>query len=102
MVVRVPLSAVRVARVLIEQYMYFAGYVQSKENPDVYSTTEPLTAFHQRISFCLDIHNSSVKAMRFPPKSYNKDLESADERREREQLELESAKEIADEDFDGY
>ncbi|XP_067936638.1 26S proteasome non-ATPase regulatory subunit 3-like [Watersipora subatra] len=78
------------------------GYVQSKENPDVYSTTEPMTAFHQRISFCLDIHNHSVKAMRFPPKSYNKDLESADERREREQLELESAKEIADEDFDGF
>jgi len=78
------------------------GYVQSKENPDIYSTTEPMSAYHQRISFCLDIHNSSVKAMRFPPKSYNKDLESADERREREQLELESAKEIADEDFDGF
>jgi hypothetical protein len=25
-----------------------------------------------------------VKAMRFPPKSYNKDLESAEDRRERE------------------
>lgn len=61
-----------------------------------------MAAFHQRISFCLDIHNSSIKAMRFPPKSYNKDLESADERREREQQELESAKEIADEDFDGF
>ena len=81
---------------------FFSGYVQSKENPDIYSTTEPMSAYHQRISFCLDIHNSSVKAMRFPPKSYNKDLESADERREREQLELESAKEIADEDFDGF
>jgi len=78
------------------------GYVQSKDNIDIYSTAEPMTAFHQRISFCLDIHNQSVKAMRFPPKSYNKDLESAEERREREQQELESAKEIADEDFDGY
>ncbi|KAF6039688.1 PSMD3 [Bugula neritina] len=78
------------------------GYVQSKENPDIYSTKEPMAAFHQRITFCLDVHNSSVMAMRFPPKSYNKDLESADERREREQLELESAKEIADEDFDGF
>ncbi|XP_059139469.1 26S proteasome non-ATPase regulatory subunit 3-like isoform X2 [Physella acuta] len=78
------------------------GYVQSKETGDVYSTKEPMTAFHQRISFCLDIHNQSVKAMRFPPKSYNKDLESAEERREREQQELESAKEIAEEDFDGF
>lgn len=78
------------------------GFVQSKENIDIYSTREPMAAFHQRITFCLDIHNSSVKAMRFPPKSYNKDLESAEERREREQQELESAKEIADEDFDGF
>ncbi|XP_064616098.1 LOW QUALITY PROTEIN: 26S proteasome non-ATPase regulatory subunit 3-like [Liolophura sinensis] len=78
------------------------GYVKSKETIDIYCTKEPMAAFHQRISFCLDIHNHSVKAMRFPPKSYNKDLESAEDRREREQQELESAKEIADEDFDGF
>lgn len=28
---------------------------------DIYSTREPQLAFHQRISFCLDIHNMSVK-----------------------------------------
>jgi len=78
------------------------GYVASRETADVYGTQEPMQAFHQRISFCLDIHNQSVKAMRFPPKSYNKDLESAEERREREQQELESAKEIAEEDYDGF
>lgn len=78
------------------------GFVQSKENTDIYATREPMTAFHQRITFCLDIHNQSVKAMRFPPKSYNKDLESAEKRREREQQELESAKEIAEEDFDDF
>lgn len=78
------------------------GYVQSKEMSDIYGTKEPMTAFHQRITFCLDLHNHSVKAMRFPPKSYNKDLESAEERREREQQELESAKEIADDDFDDF
>jgi hypothetical protein len=37
------------------------GYVQSKENIDIYSTREPMAAFHQRITFCLDIHNQSVK-----------------------------------------
>jgi len=78
------------------------AFVQSKENADIYSTREPLDAFHQRINFCLDIHNQSIKAMPFPPKAYNKDLESAEERREREQQEIESAKEIADEDFDGF
>ena len=54
------------------------NFMQSKETTDVYCTSEPQAAFHQRISFCLDIHNQSVKAMRFPPKSYNKDLESAE------------------------
>ncbi|KAF7649151.1 hypothetical protein LDENG_00146190 [Lucifuga dentata] len=62
------------------------GFVQSKETMDIYGTREPQLAFHQRISFCLDIHNMSVKAMRFPPKAYNKDLESAEERRERSTL----------------
>jgi 26S proteasome regulatory subunit N3 len=78
------------------------GFMQSKETIDVYCTSEPQAAFHQRISFCLDIHNQSVKAMRFPPKSYNKDLESAEDRREREQQDLEYAKEMADEDDDGF
>eukprot|EP00112_Aurelia_sp_Birch-Aquarium-sp1_P011208 Seg236.5 transcript_id=Seg236.5/GoldUCD/mRNA.D3Y31 product="26S proteasome non-ATPase regulatory subunit 3" protein_id=Seg236.5/GoldUCD/D3Y31 len=76
------------------------GYVQSKENTDVYSTTEPQNAFHQRISFCLDIYNQSVKAMRYPPKAYNKNLETLEEQREREKQDLEYAKEIADEDDD--
>ncbi|KAL1440366.1 hypothetical protein MTO96_001192 [Rhipicephalus appendiculatus] len=78
------------------------GCMQSKENMDIYCTREPQAAFHQRICFCLDIHNQSVKAMRFPPKSYNKDLESAEERREREQQDLEYAKEMADEEDDGF
>lgn len=55
-------------------------YLQSKETVDVYTTLEPQAAFHQRIAFCLDIHNQSVKAMRFPPKSYSTDLESAEVR----------------------
>ena len=55
--------------------------MQSKETVDVYCTREPQSVYHQRISFCLDIHNQSVKAMRYPPKSYNKDLESAEVRK---------------------
>ncbi|XP_066936417.1 26S proteasome non-ATPase regulatory subunit 3-like [Clytia hemisphaerica] len=74
--------------------------VQSKENVDVYTTNEPQNAFHQRISFCLDIYNQSVKAMRYPAKSYNKDLETLEEQREREKQDLEYAKEIAEDDDD--
>jgi len=44
------------------------GFIQSKENIDVYSTQEPLEAYHMRIDFCLKIHNEAVKAMRYPPK----------------------------------
>jgi len=78
------------------------GFMQSAENIDVYCTGEPHGQFDQRITFCLDIHNQSIKAMRFPPKSYNKDLESAEERREREQQDMEYAKELAEEDEDAF
>nr|CAG4649210.1 EOG090X03QW [Scapholeberis mucronata] len=88
---------------VIEAWLDHDGkFMQSKESIDVYSTREPQLAFHQRITFCLQIHNQSVKAMRFPPKAYNKDLESAEERREREQQDLEYAKEMAEEDDDGF
>nr|QBH73727.1 26S proteasome regulatory subunit S3 [Liposcelis bostrychophila] len=76
------------------------GTMRSKETCDIYCTREPQLAFHQRISFCLELHNQSVKAMRYPPKSYGKDLESAEERREREQQDLELAKEMAEDDDD--
>lgn len=76
------------------------GRMQSKENTDIYCTREPQLAFHQRIQFCLDLHNHSVKAMRFPPKSYNQDLESAEDRREREAQDMEYAKELAEDDDD--
>lgn len=36
--------------------------------------------------------------MRYPPKSYGKELESAEERREREQQDLELAKEMMDDE----
>lgn len=53
------------------------GYVQSREITDVYTTREPMNAFHQRIEFCLKVHNEAVKAMRYPPKKYSEDLETA-------------------------
>jgi len=78
------------------------GFMQSRETVDVYCTREPQAVYHQRINFCLDVHNQSVKAMRYPPKSYNQDLESAEERREREQQDLELAKEMAEEEDDHF
>ncbi|KAM0787693.1 hypothetical protein ACM66B_003755 [Microbotryomycetes sp. NB124-2] len=73
------------------------GYMQSKETGDVYATNEPQMAFDTRIKFLLDLHNQSVKAMRYPLNAHSKELASAGEARERER---ELAKEIEDADED--
>lgn len=79
-----------------------AGFVQTKDVSDIYSSLEPMKAFNQRIKFCLELRNQSVKAMRFPPKKYSEELETAEERRAREEEELEYAKEMADEEDDSF
>jgi 26S proteasome regulatory subunit N3 len=74
--------------------------MSSNESIDIYSTREPQLAFHHRITFRLNLHYQSVKAMRYPLKSYGKKLESAEERIERGQQDLELAKEMTEEDND--
>ncbi|KAI5795250.1 proteasome regulatory subunit C-terminal-domain-containing protein [Geopyxis carbonaria] len=73
------------------------GYMQSKDNMDVYATQEPQHTFHERIQFCMSLHNDSVKAMRFPMNQHRLELKNAQEARERER---ELAKEIQDGDID--
>ncbi|KAJ1349602.1 26S proteasome non-ATPase regulatory subunit [Parelaphostrongylus tenuis] len=76
-------------------------FMRSSETVDVYTTTEPQVHFDSRIKYCLELHNQAVKALRFPPK--NKcDVESIEAQREREQQELEFAKEMADEDDEDF
>lgn len=77
------------------------GWIRNQDVVDVYATDEPQQAFHKRITFCLDVHNEAVRAMRYPPNAYKKELESArlglDDKTEEE-----LAKEIEDEmDEDG-
>ncbi|KAK9453945.1 proteasome regulatory subunit C-terminal-domain-containing protein [Dipodascopsis uninucleata] len=81
------------------------GYMQSKEILDIYSTQEPNIAFHERIKFCIGLHNESVKAMRYPMNQHRVELKNVEEAREREK---ELASEIQegdieddDADFDG-
>ncbi|KAI8070547.1 proteasome regulatory subunit C-terminal-domain-containing protein [Gilbertella persicaria] len=73
------------------------GFMKSKEIVDIYSTNEPQHAYHQRINFCLNLHNEAVKAMRFPMDAHRKELASAEEARERER---ELAQEIAEGELD--
>lgn len=68
---------------------------------DIYSTNEPQLAFHQRISFCLNLHNDAVKAMRFPLDAHRKELASAEEAREREKELVQEIAEGGDMDDDG-
>ncbi|KAN0065184.1 26S proteasome non-ATPase regulatory subunit [Thecaphora frezii] len=70
----------------------------NREKKDVYETEEPMQQFQQRIQFCLQLHNESVKAMRYPLNGHKAELEWASEARERER---ELAKEIEDGDMDG-
>lgn len=46
------------------------GLLVSADTLDIYSTIEPKSQFNRRIEFCLDIHNSAVKAHRYPPNSH--------------------------------
>ncbi|KAG0246362.1 proteasome regulatory subunit C-terminal-domain-containing protein [Mortierella sp. GBAus27b] len=79
------------------------GFMRSKENVDIYSTNEPQQAFHQRIAFCLKLHNDSVKAMRFPLKTVNHDAAEVEAARDQERnlvQEIAEADEDMDEDHD--
>ncbi|KAI4164262.1 MAG: hypothetical protein LQ342_002227 [Letrouitia transgressa] len=73
------------------------GFMKSKEGGDVYATREPGEAFHDRIRACLNLHDESVKAMRFPMNQHRLELKNAQEARERER---ELAKEIVEGDMD--
>ncbi|KAF9445730.1 diphenol oxidase-A2 [Macrolepiota fuliginosa MF-IS2] len=53
--------------------------------------------FGRRIAFCLDLHNQSVKAMRYPLNAHRKELAAAEGAREREK---ELAKEIQEGELD--
>ncbi|KAJ6473537.1 diphenol oxidase-A2 [Mycena vitilis] len=53
--------------------------------------------FSRRIGYCLELHNQSVKAMRYPLNAHRKELAAAEGAREREK---ELAKEIQEGDLD--
>lgn len=78
------------------------GYMQSKEVLDVYSTTEPQETFHERIKFCISLHNDSIKSMRYLLKDQRIDLKTAEEAREREKELASEIQEGTDDDDDEF
>jgi 26S proteasome regulatory subunit N3 len=76
------------------------GHLMESHPPtDVYSTTEPQSEFHARISYCLNLHNDALKAMRFPRSRRGPKGESQEQRRERVLAE-EEIMQMEDDDFD--
>ena len=69
----------------------------SNEAVDIYATNEPQAQLQQRIDFCLQLHNDSIKAMRYSVDSHRADLDSANAAHARER---ELASEITDGDLD--
>lgn len=83
-------------------------YIQSHDMVDVYATVEPSEAFHRRIAYCLTTHNDAVRAMRYTPDAYKRQLEASRGlgRRGRgdddDKTDEEKAKEIEDEFDEDY
>jgi 26S proteasome regulatory subunit N3 len=76
------------------------GFVQSHDLVDVYATVEPSEAFHRRIAYCLTTHNDAVRAMRYTPDAYKKQLEASrglSRRGKEDKTDEEKAQEIEDE-----
>lgn len=62
------------------------GFMESNEVIDIYGTTNPQAEFDRRIKFCMQLHNDSVKAMRYPMQDEeSKDSNEEALAREREQ-----------------
>jgi 26S proteasome regulatory subunit N3 len=76
------------------------GLLLSNEVQDLYATCEPQKAFHKRIVFCLDVHNEAVKAMRYPPDAYRKELnaDKKDKDKDKEEVTEEDIQAMQEED----
>ena len=44
-----------------------SGEVRSRSVADIYSTSEPASQYHDRVAFCIEVHNQAIQAMRFEP-----------------------------------
>jgi len=68
----------------------------------VYEGQEPAAAFRARLTFCLNLHNEAVQAMRFLPNAHAKAGETAEQRKERLAAEAELAEALAEGEGDDF
>lgn len=72
-------------------------YLQSQSLGDIYATVEPQKALHKRITFLLQLHSETVKAMQYPDEV--KAALPDEDARERERAALAAADEMDEDDF---
>lgn len=73
--------------------------VVSKEVGDVYSTEQPLAAYHKRVETCHELYTQAVQAMTFPEKAEDS-LAALRSMRDRLQEEMALAEDDSDVDDD--
>lgn len=71
------------------------SWMTSNETVNVYATNEPQQAFHQRVEFCLMVHNEAVRAMRYPADAFTP--KPPEKKEDDDKTEEEIAKEIEEE-----
>lgn len=77
------------------------GWMKSREAGNVYETDEPQKAFQQRIEFTMNLHNESVKAMRYPLNANKPNVQDSELMRERKlDIEAAIAESAEDDDMD--
>jgi len=64
------------------------GFMQSREQNDVYTSNDPQKMLNKRIKFCMDLHNDAVKALEYPPKEDKRDFGDLDEEKSMKEEDL--------------
>ena len=83
------------------QIDFETGIMTSNETKDAYSTSLPGEVFHQRVAYCLDVHNECQRAMRYAEKGSTKTNETKEERMKRLEDE-EALREFMEEEDDYF
>ena len=64
------------------------GYMQSREQSDIYESNAPQNMLSKRIKFCMDMHADAVKALEYPQKEDKRDFGDLDEEKSMKEEDL--------------
>lgn len=76
------------------------GFMQSREQNDIYESNDPQNLLNKRIKFCMDMHQDAVKALEYPQKEDKRDFGDLDEEKSMKEEDLIASLMEEMEDFD--